>query len=231
MRIGPQRQAAVAVFAKSSGRMREVAIERRDWRIGVRLPAAARIERAVTAGVRQQGKGLIVEVERRIKDTAVQIHGRDDGAVVQGKSLAQKIERMLAGLAPRSVPSEPPCLAVAECLSGCHTQPPRRDHWPPVKINPFVVAATRIIGPYAPPQRQCSLKQPLAQFFGFSGESARRSTARLMHRSANPLRHIRVGDAEHTMTLRQELPRNVHGDKKPSRTGHENGLHASPFAA
>ena len=69
------------------------------------------------------------------------------------KSFAQKIERMAAGLAPGSVPAEPPRFAVAKGLSGGDARPPRQDHRPAVEIDSLVIAAQRMVGADAPPQR------------------------------------------------------------------------------
>ena len=89
----------------------------------------------MTAGISQQRKGLIVEIERRIKNPAVLSNGRDYGAVVLRKSVAQKIERIPAGLAPRSVPSEPARFAVTKGLPGGDARAPWQDHRSAVEID------------------------------------------------------------------------------------------------
>jgi hypothetical protein len=97
--------------------MRELAPECFNKPIGSRLPAAAWIEQGATARTGQQRKRLVIEVKSRVVDATVQINGRDDSSVVLRKSLVQKIKRISAGLAPGSVPAEPPRFAVAKCLS------------------------------------------------------------------------------------------------------------------
>ena len=179
--VRPQHPAAVAVFAKSGLRMRELALERSDQGVGARLPAAPWIERAMTAGVSQQCKGLVVEVERRINDAAVPIHGRDHAAVALHKSLTQKIERMAAGLAPASVPAEAPRFAVAKRLSSGDPRPPGRNDRPAVKIDSLVIASQRMIGADAPPKRQRIVKQPATQFFCCRCELTRDGHSRFTH--------------------------------------------------
>ena len=138
----------------------------------------------MTACIGQQRKGLIVKIERRIEDRTVLIHGRADGAVAPRKSFAQKTEGMLLGFPPGAIPSEPPSFVVAEGLPSCDARPPRQNHWPPVKINPLVIAATHMIGTHAPPERQRRPEQPIAQALHLNGKRGGQSH-RVAHRSAN----------------------------------------------
>ncbi len=142
----------------------------------------------MTAGVSQQRKSLIVEIERRIEHAAVLIHGRDHGALVPHKPLVQKIERMPAGLAPWSVPSKSTGFAVAKGLPGGDARPLRQDHRSAVEVDRLVVAAEHVTGADAPPKRQRSLEQPLPQLLGRSVEVAPTRFLRNMHRSTTSLR-------------------------------------------
>ena len=72
-------------------------------------------------------------------------------------------------------------------LPSCDARPPRQNHWPPIKINPLVIAATDMIGTQAPPERQRIVKQPAAELFSFRNEFAQRCKVRIMHRSATRL--------------------------------------------
>ena len=191
MRIGTQCQAAVTIFAKSAGWMPEVAFQRLDERIRARLPAAAWIERAVTASVSQQRKGLILEIEDRINDTAVLIHGRDNGAVALRKSFAQKIERMLACFAPWPVPSEPPGFVETECLPGRNSNASGQRDRPSIKIDSLMKASRNVIRAYVPPYWKGSRKQPIKPTFRLSDQWIRHRMA-MIHLDRNILATLRV---------------------------------------
>ena len=96
----------------------------------------------------------------------------------------KKLRACWLGFPPGAVPSEPPSFVVAEGLPSCDARPPRQNHWPPVKINPLVIAATHMIGTHAPPERQRRPEQPIAQALHLNGKRGGQSH-RVAHRSAN----------------------------------------------
>ena len=64
----------------------------------MRAPAGGFPERAVAAGTGEQGEGLVVEIEARIFDLAVEIDERRDRRVGGDEMPAEIIQRMLRGL-------------------------------------------------------------------------------------------------------------------------------------
>src|SRR5258708_34853318 len=79
------------------------------------MPAGSFTEHAVAAGKGEEGKGLVIEIEARVGDLAVEAHHGGNGCVRPDKIIAKIIERVLSRLAPRAGPAEAAGLAVGEC--------------------------------------------------------------------------------------------------------------------
>ena len=76
MRIRALRQPPGAILQEAAERMGIVSFERRAQRQGRSAPAGRFAERAVAARIGKEGEGLVVEMEGRIADLAVQINDR-----------------------------------------------------------------------------------------------------------------------------------------------------------
>jgi hypothetical protein len=114
----------------------------------------------VAARKGEQGKGLIVEIEARIADLALEVdHGRHR-RIGADEMLVEVVECVLHGLAPRAVPAEPAGLAIGEGLARDDTRPVRPRQRRAVEPNRFVETAPDAIRAVFPPQRQRVVEQP-----------------------------------------------------------------------
>ncbi len=140
VRIGALGQAAVAIFEVSAVRMRQRL--QRGAQLARCGPASGPLaEHAMSGCQRQQAEGLVVEIERRVVDTAVETDHRGDGAVGLDEPAAQIIERVRGGLAPWPVPAEPAGFAINENLPRDRPRPVRRGRGAAVEIDGFMKAA------------------------------------------------------------------------------------------
>ena len=126
-------------------------LERGAQRHGLPPPVVRFAERAVAARIGEQGKGLVVEVETRIADLAVQIDHGHDRRVCGDEILAEIVERMPLRLAPGTVPAEPAGFAIGERLAGDHSRAVGPGQWPAIKADRFVEAAPNTVCAVLPP--------------------------------------------------------------------------------
>ena len=92
---------------------------------------------------RRERKGLVVEIEGRIGNLAVEIDARSHGRLRGHEMRAQEIERVPLRLAPGTGPAEPPGLAIAEGLPRDATRAPRPLDRPAVEIDRVVETAAQ----------------------------------------------------------------------------------------
>src|SRR5262249_59867910 len=91
-----------------------------------------------------------------------------------GEMLAEIIERVLGGLAPRAIPAEPSRFAIAVRHARDRAGAVRLRNRPAVEIDRLVEAAALAIGPHGPPQWQRDLEQPAAKRLRLALGCARR---------------------------------------------------------
>src|SRR5262249_57464217 len=118
---------------------------------GLRGPGGGLGERALPAGISEQGKGLVVEVEARVADLAVEVDHGYDRRVCGDEILAEIVERMALRLAPGTVPAEPAGFAIGERLAGDHSRAVRPGQWPAIKADRLVEAAPNTVRAVLPP--------------------------------------------------------------------------------
>src|ERR1700730_3178922 len=126
-------------------------LESRAQRHGLPAPAVRSPERAVAAGIGEQGEGLVVEVETRIADRAVQIDHRRDRRVRGDEMFAEIVERVALRPAPGSVPAESAGFAIGECLAGDDSRAVWPRQWPAIKADRLVEAAPNMVRAVLPP--------------------------------------------------------------------------------
>ncbi len=151
VRVRALRQPPGFVLAKAAERMGVGLLERGAQRHGPPPPTGCLPERAVAARIGEQGEGLIVEIEGRVADFAVQIDHRYHRGVCRDEVPAEKIERVLHCFAPRAVPAEPPGLTIGECLTGDNSRPVRQRQRSAVKVDRLVEPAPGVIRSVLPP--------------------------------------------------------------------------------
>ena len=105
----------------------------------------------MAARIGEQGEGLVVEVETRIADLAVQIDHGYDRRVCGDEMLAEIVERMALRLAPGAAPAEPAGFAIGECLAGDDSRAVRPRQWPAIKADRLVEAAANVVRALLPP--------------------------------------------------------------------------------
>src|SRR5262245_17057936 len=126
-------------------------LERRAQRHGLRPPAVRFAERAVAARISEEGEGLVVEVETRIADLAVQIdHGHDRG-VCGDEMLADIVKRVALRLTPGTVPAEAAGFAIGERLAGDDSRAVRPCQWPAIKVDRLVETSPNTVRAVLPP--------------------------------------------------------------------------------
>jgi hypothetical protein len=93
------RQRPGAILKKAAERIGIRLLERGAQRHGLRPPSRF-AKGAMAALISKQGEGLVVKVEARIADLAIQIDRRDDRRICGGEMLAEIVERVALRLAP-----------------------------------------------------------------------------------------------------------------------------------
>ena len=146
MRVRALRRRSGAILNEAAERVGIRLLESRAQRHRLRPPAVRFPERAVAAGIGEQGEGLVVEVETRIADLAVQIDHRHDRRVRGDEMFAQIVECVALRLAPGTVPAESAGFAIGECLAGDDPRPVRPWQRLAVKADRLVDAAVNPIG-------------------------------------------------------------------------------------
>jgi len=163
MRVGSLRQAAGAILKKAAAGMR-IGLRERGAQIDRQpAPAARFAECAVTACIGEQRKGLVVEVECRIADPTVELDHRDDDRIFGNEVVAEITECVECCLAPRTVPPEPPGLAIRKDLPCNAARPMRPRQRFAVQLDRLMEAAADAVGADVPPQRQRRIEQPASQ--------------------------------------------------------------------
>src|SRR5262249_61698046 len=105
----------------------------------------------MTARKREQGEGLIVEIERWVADSAIKVNDGNDRRVGGDEVLAEIIERVALGLPPVAMPAKPAGFAIGERLAGDHPGAMRqRQRWS-VKRGRFAKPAPNVIRALLPP--------------------------------------------------------------------------------
>ena len=84
---------------------------------------------------------MVVEIETRIGDPAIETHDRHDRRIRVDEVLAEIIKRMALCLAPGATPAEPAGFAIGESLAGDDSCPVRPRQWPTIKADRLVEAA------------------------------------------------------------------------------------------
>jgi hypothetical protein len=151
VRIRALRQPSEAILNKAAERMGIRLLESGAQRHGVRPPAVRFAERVVAACISKQGEGLVVQVEARIADAAVQIDHRHDRRVRGGEMLVEIVERVALRLAPGAVPAEPTSFAIRERLAGDSSRAVRSRQCPAVEADRLVEATFNVVRALVPP--------------------------------------------------------------------------------
>ena len=151
MRIRTLRKPPVPIFAKPAERVGVRLLESRAQRHGMTSPARCFPECAMAARKSEQGEGLIVEIERRVADFAIEINHGDDRCVSSDEVVAEVIERVALSLAPRAMPAEPAGFAIGKCLSGDDACAMRQWRRPAVETDCLVKPAPNAIRALLPP--------------------------------------------------------------------------------
>src|SRR5262245_13629964 len=135
-------------------------LERRAQRHSLPAPPGSFSERAMAARKCEQGEGLIIEVEARIGDFAVELDDGYDRCVGGDEVLAEIIERMALRLTPGAMPAEPAGFAIGERLPGNDPCPVRPLQRLAVQGDCLVKTAANAIRTEFPPQRERRVEQP-----------------------------------------------------------------------
>jgi hypothetical protein len=163
MRVGSLRQAPVAILQKAAAVV-GIGLDERAAQLDCQPAPAGRLaERPLPAGIGQQRKGLIVEIEGRIADPPVELHHRHHRRIRRDEAVAEIGERVQRRLAPGPVPSEAACLAIGKRLAGDAARPVRPRQRSAVERDRLVEAAADAVGTHVPPQRQRHIEQPASQ--------------------------------------------------------------------
>src|SRR5262249_7895012 len=139
------------ILNEAAERMGIRLLESRAQRHRLPAPAVRFSERAVAAGIGEQGEGLVVEVETRIADHAVQIDHRHDRRVRGDEMFAEIVERVARARGTGTWPAEPAGFAIGECLAGDDSRAVRPRQWPAVKADRLVEAAANAVRALLPP--------------------------------------------------------------------------------
>src|SRR5262249_59135450 len=163
VRVRALRQSSVAVGVKAAERMGIVLLECRAQRCRLPAPAVGLAEYAVPAGTGEESEGLVVEIEARILDAAVETPDRRHDCLGADEVLAKIVERVPRGLAPRAVPAEPAGLAVAKRLTRDRSCAVRPREGSAVEVVGLGKSAVSTIRAERPPQRQRRRAQAVSQ--------------------------------------------------------------------
>src|SRR5262249_9867749 len=145
------RKPPVPILEKSAERVGIRLLEPCAQRHGVASPALCFPERAMTARKREQGEGLIVEIERCVADLAIKVNYGNDRCVGSDEVLSEIIECVALGLAPGATPAKPASFPIGERLAGDHPGAMRQWQRPSVKADCFVKSAPNAICTLLPP--------------------------------------------------------------------------------
>jgi hypothetical protein len=94
---------------------------------------------------------LVVEVEARVADLAVQIDYRHDRRISAGEMLAEIIERVALRLAQGAVPAEPAGFGIRDRLAGDNPRTVWPRDWPAIKAHRLVETAINAVRALLPP--------------------------------------------------------------------------------
>ena len=139
-------------------------LERRAQSVGGLPPCRPDRRNAVAVPIGEQRKGLVVEIEGRIGNLAVEIDDRYHGRIRGHEMRAQEIERVPRRLAPGTGPAEPPGLAIAEGLPRDATRAPR----------PLARRPSRSIASWKPPRTR---SPPTCHHSGSATSNSQRRSA------------------------------------------------------
>src|SRR6516225_6875061 len=126
-------------------------LESRAQHRGLPAPAVRFAERALAAGIGEQGEGLVVEVETRIADLAIEVDHGHDRRVCADEMFAEIVERVALRLAPGTLPAEPAGFAIGERLARDDSRAVRPRQWPAIKADRLVEAAPNAVRTVVPP--------------------------------------------------------------------------------
>ena len=168
MRVGTLRHSPGEIFHEAAERVAVGSLQRVTQCYCPASPACGLSECTMSARVSQQGERLVVKIEARVLDTAVETHHRDNGAIGGDKMLAEIVERVLRRCTPWAVPAETTGLAVRESLTRKRSRSVRLRYGIAIEVDRLVEASADMIGPDIPPERQRRLEQPATQRRGLA---------------------------------------------------------------
>src|SRR5262249_6052880 len=125
MRIGSLRQSCVAVVPEAAEGMAVGLLQSDADRKRAAAPAGCLTERTVSARAGEQHESLIVQLENRFYDTAIEVHHRGNRPIGGNEMLAQIAECMLRRVLPGPVPPQPAGFAIRIRHAGDGARPAR----------------------------------------------------------------------------------------------------------